>query len=120
MLRKIAKLPASVVAFKARGTVSAEDYESQLVPAVEAALKRHKKIRFLYHLGPAFSSFSFGALWDDARVGFGHLGAWERIAVVTDVEWIRLALHTFSFVMPGRIRVFPNRQLAAAKRWIVS
>lgn len=120
MLKPIPKLPRGTIGFTATDQVTAKDYESVLMPAVEAALKKRKKIRFLYHLGPKFSGFSAGAMWDDAKIGLGHIGSWERIAVVTDVDWIRLAIRAFAFALPGEIKVFPNRQLAAAKRWLAS
>ncbi|HKK14495.1 MAG TPA: STAS/SEC14 domain-containing protein, partial [Gammaproteobacteria bacterium] len=91
MLEPIPDLPEGVLGFTAKGTVTADDYESTMIPAVEAAIARAGKIRFLYHLGEDFSGFEAGAMWDDARLGLKHLSAWERIAVVTDVDWIRAA-----------------------------
>ncbi len=120
MLKQIPKLPRGTIGFSASGQVTAKDYATVLMPAVEAALKKRKKIRFLYHLGPKFTGFSAAAMWEDAKVGLSHIGAWERIAVVTDVDWIRLAVLAFGFALPGAIKVFPNRQLAAAKRWLGS
>jgi hypothetical protein len=61
-----------------------------------------------------------GAVWEDFRVGIGHLSGWERIAVVTDVEWIRLAINAFRFLVPGEIRIFPTSEAAEARRWIVA
>ena len=44
--------------------------------------------------------------------------AWERIAVVTDTEWIIKGVHAFGFTMPGRVRVFKNDELSDAKKWL--
>lgn len=73
----------SILAFTAHGRVAGEDYESVLIPAVEARLKEHPKIRLLYHLDRNFSGFEAEALWDDAKVGLQHLTAWEKIALVS-------------------------------------
>jgi hypothetical protein len=35
--------------------------------------------------------------------------------VVTDAEWARRALRGLSFMLPGKARAFPVRDLAAAK-----
>jgi hypothetical protein len=51
-------------------------------------------------------------------VGLQHLTAWERIAVVTDVGWIRTALKVFGFAIPGQIRGFSNNELAEARQWL--
>jgi hypothetical protein len=44
--------------------------------------------------------------------------AWEKIAVVSDIDWIRFAGNAFRFAMPAHMKVFSNRQLAAARAWI--
>lgn len=118
MVEQIPDLPANVLGFTAKGTVTADDYESVIIPAVEALFARQKKIRFLYHLGEAFSGFEAAAAWDDAKLGLKHLGGWERLAVVTDVEWVRAAVKVFGLAIPGEIRVFHDRELAEARRWI--
>ena len=118
MIDRLTGLPDNVVGFSARGQVTAEDYEQHVVPAVEQALVRHDKVRLLYQLGGEFEGFDLGAMWEDAKVGLSHLAAWERIAVVTDVDWIRMATKAFGFAMPGEVRVFSNAELGAARNWL--
>lgn len=118
MVERISDLPENVVGFSATGTVTDADYENVIVPAVEALFARAGKARFLYHLGPAFSGFEAAAVWDDTKLGMKHLGGWERLAVVTDVEWIRAAVKVFGVAIHGDVRVFDNDELAEAKRWI--
>lgn len=120
MIERIEDLPDSVLGFTAKGTVTADDYETVIVPAVEAQLQRHPKIRFLYVLGDQFEGFEAGAMWDDAKLGLKHLTAWQKIAVVTEVEWIRAALLVLCFTMADHVRVFTNAELADAKRWIAA
>ena len=118
MIEQIPELPDNAVGFVARGTVTAEDYESVIIPAVEALFARRKTVRFLYHLGEEFSGFEAAAMWDDAKMGLRHVTGWERVAVVSDVEWVRAAMRIFGLAIPGHLRVFRNDELAAAKRWI--
>ena len=118
MVETIQDLPENVIAFEATGKVTAVDYETVLIPAVEQALKKHDKVRLLYHLGADFSGFEAQALWDDAKVGLRHLTSWERIALVTDVTWIRGATKAWGAVIPGDVRVFANAELSAAKEWV--
>jgi hypothetical protein len=98
--------------------VTAADYEDVLIPAVEKKLARHDKVSLLYHLGPDFTGFSAGAMWDDTRIGLKHLASWDRIALVSDVPWIRHVVHALRFVIPATIRVFHDDQLPDAKRWV--
>jgi hypothetical protein len=118
MINKISHLPDNVLGFTAKGTVTANDYESVIIPAVEALFSRYRKVRFLYHLGEDFSGFEAAAVWDDTKLGLKHLTGWERVAVVSDVDWIRGAIRVFGLAIPGLVRVFHNRELTEATRWV--
>jgi hypothetical protein len=118
MVEQIANLPDNTLGFRARGRVTANDYESVIIPAVEALFSRHDKARFLYHLGEEFSGFEAAAVWDDTKLGLKHLRGWEKLAVVSDVEWVRAAVKVFGLAIPGQVRVFHNSELADATRWV--
>lgn len=118
MIELIPDLPDHVVGIIASGQVTASDYQTVLVPAIEAKIAEHGRVRVLYQLGPSFAGISSGAMWDDMRVGFAHLKAWERVAVVTDVDWIASAMRLFAFAMPCPVMVFANKEMGAATRWI--
>jgi hypothetical protein len=118
MVERIPNLPDNVLGFTAKGTVTASDYESVIIPAVEAHFSRQKKARFLYCLGEGFSGFDAVALWDDLTLGLKHPAGWERMAVVSDVEWVRAAVRIFALGIPGHVRAFHNRDLAEATRWV--
>jgi len=120
MIEMLSSLPDNVIGFSAHGKVTSDDYEAHIVPAVEAALRRHDKLRLLYHLGPDFDGFEAGAVWEDAKVGLSHLAAWERIAMVTDVDWLCAVTKAFGFAMPGEVRVFSNAEMDAARDWLTS
>jgi hypothetical protein len=61
-----------------------------------------------------------GAVWDDLRIGVEHLTRWERIAVVTDLDWLQIAVRAFGFLMPGTHRSFPLDEADEARRWIAA
>ncbi len=120
MIEIIEDLPGNVVGFVAKGEVTKKDYEQVLVPKVEAALKQHPKIRLYYELGSQFSGIDPGAMWEDFKVGVEHLTRWERIAIVTDVDWMKHMINAFRFLMPGQLKVFPTSASFAARAWIAS
>lgn len=120
MIKLIPDLPANVVGLVASGHVTAEDYERVAIPAVEAALRTHDRIRMLYQVPADFDGFAPGAVWDDVKMGMGHLTAWERIAVVSDVDWIRGSTRFFGFLMPCPVKLFANAEMVEATRWIVA
>ena len=120
MIEIIESFPDNIVGFIGKGQVTKGDYEQVLIPHLEAALKRHKKIRLYYELGSQFTGIEPGAAWDDLKLGVEHYGSWERAAVVTDVEWIKHLVNAFRFMMPGQLRVFPTAQTSEARAWIAS
>lgn len=118
MIEVMTDLPDRILGLKASGEVTAEDYRSVLIPAIEARLSQHRKVRLLYVLGDDFKGYSGGAAWEDAKVGMKHLASFERVAVVTDVDWIEKMLKAFGFAIPGEVRVFDDDDLEDARRWI--
>ncbi len=120
MIEILKDFPDNVVAAAAHGVVTKRDYEDTLIPRVELALKRYPKIRCYYDLGAQFFRMEPGAMWEDFKIGVEHLSRWERVAVVTDVEWIRHAVNIFRFLMPGEVRVFGTSEAMAARKWITA
>ncbi|WP_257251565.1 STAS/SEC14 domain-containing protein [Burkholderia cepacia] len=119
MIEKVNDLPDGIAGFIATGQVTRKDYEDVLIPAMEAILRKHAKVRLYYELGADFSGMDPGAAWEDFKLGVQHITQWERIAVVTNVEWVRFALAAFRFVIPGEVRVFSSSDRVAARAWII-
>jgi hypothetical protein len=111
-------LPAHVVVAKASGTVTAEDYERTLIPAVDAAAAGGQKLRMLYDLGEEFEGYEAEAALDDTKLGLRHWNDFERVAMVTDHEGYRMAVKAFGFLIPGQVRVYPTSERDAATEWI--
>ena len=120
MIELIEGMPANIVAVSCRGHVSKSDYEQVLIPAVESALKKYPKIRLFYRIGPEFEGIDPSAVLEDMKVGFAHLSKWERIAIVTDIEWIRLTIRAFAFLIPGPLRIFDVNKEKEAQEWIAN
>jgi hypothetical protein len=118
MLEAIDNLPSDVWGVRASGTVSRDDYERFVLPRLEDARREGRRLRFLYHLGPEFSGFTPGAAWEDFRVGLQYLRLFERCAVVTDVDWLRVAARGTAMLMPCPVKVFGNAALQDAIDWL--
>jgi len=119
MIVEIGGYPDNVIAVQAEGQVTGDDYSKTLVPAVERTFARHEAVRFLYQIGPDFKRFTTTALWEDAKIGLHHLDGFERIAVVTDVAWIRKLVDGIGGSIPGNTRTFPLDGIEAARSWIL-
>ena len=120
MLEPIPGFDETTVALRGTGTVTADDYRAVLVPALERATAGGRKARLLLDLGAGFEGYDAGGLMADAEVGMGHLGSFERIAVVTDADWLRRAIEMFGGLIPGDVRLFAAAESAAAEDWIRS
>jgi hypothetical protein len=104
--------------FQATGTITGDDYDDVMIPAVERALETNDRVRVLYQLGPDFEGFELAAAWDDARLGLRHWSAFERMAIITDVQWVRASVRAIGFAMPCPIQVFALSEREDARRWI--
>lgn len=120
MIELLNGFPDNVIAAACRGHVTKRDYDTVLIPAVEKALKAHDKIRLYYEIGADFAGVDPAAAWEDFKVGMEHFTRWERIAVVTDVDWIKYTMGIFTFLMPGDLKVFPTTEASQARTWIGS
>jgi hypothetical protein len=118
MIEVLQGFPEDIVAFSAKGRITHRDYQDVLIPKVKEALARHKGIRCYYELGTGFSGMEAGAAWDDFKLGIEHLLNWKRVAVVTDVGWIRDAMRALRFTVPCEVELFTTTQAAEARKWI--
>jgi len=110
--------PDDVVAFRAEGIVTRDDYQETLIPVLEERIGARGKVKLLYWCGPEFKGFSAGAMWDDARFGLTHWGDFSKIAVVSDIEWVRQSVKLFAPLMRAPVRVFHNAEIDDARSWI--
>jgi hypothetical protein len=120
MIDTLDGFPDNVVAIACKGQVTRSDYAEVLIPAVEAALQRHDKVRLYYEIGTDFEGIDPTAVWEDFKVGMEHLSRWERVAVVTDVHWIGNTMKVFGFLLPVDIRLFPLSEATEARDWVAA
>ena len=120
MIEILKSFPDNVIALSCEGQVIKEDYDRILVPAILEALKRHEKIRLFYKTSANFTGYDAGAIWQDFKIGVEHPTRWERVAVVTDVDWIAQMMRLFSFLIPCPAKLFSPSELAQAHAWIIA
>jgi len=115
MIKELADLPPGVIGFEVGGTIHTDDYRDVVLPAVQRAAAAGE-IRFVIVI-PEFHGMTGGAVWEDVKVGFEHYRAWKRIAVVTDIDWMRNVTGLFGWMTPGQVKVFPLAQRDEAIAW---
>jgi len=107
-----------IMEFRLSKKVTAEDYEEILIPAIKKQLKITPKLKVLYHVDQDFDSYEFQAMVDDAKAGMEFFSNWEKIAVVSDIDWLVNSVKLFSFMLPGEIKTFSNKEIEKAKEWL--
>jgi hypothetical protein len=120
MVERIEEMPAGTIGFKVVSELTWDDYREQIEPALAEGAEKGD-VRLLFEVDSNFG-MSAGAVMEDAKtglkLGLGHMKAWKRTAIVTEVDWIRKAVKAFGFMAPGEMRVFDPAELGAAKIWI--
>ncbi len=118
MLRRIPDMPAGTIGFEAIGEVEDDDWEESVEPVLRREIAEGRNVRLLYLLGTATREVEADAMSADAGFRARHATSFERVAVVSDEDWMRPALRALSVLLPGKARGFRVRDLAEAKAWL--
>ena len=116
MIQVVEGLPDNVVGIVAKGRLTNDDCNKVLKPLMETLLTRHDKIRLYYEIGGRFP----GAAWEDLRLGIENMPHWERVAVVTDVSWLRDTINALRLLIRAEVRVFSISDGCKGRAWISS
>lgn len=120
MIEMLEGFPANVIAVAAKGRVTGQDYDTVLTPEVKQILATHHMLRCYYEIGPAFAGMTPRAFLEDMRLGLKYRSRWERVAVVTDIGWVRTTVNAFRFLIPGEIRTFSLAEAGLARNWVTA
>ena len=98
----------------AYGKLRREDYEF-FVPLMEKAIKSAKgrEVDLLVDMRP-FKGWKPKAAWDDLRFGLKYRNVFDKMAVIGDKKWEKIALKLFAPLMRGETKFFKSRDKALA------
>ena len=119
MLRHMEDMPPGTYGFEAVGEVEDDDWEAAVEPVLREEIAAGRKIRLLYLLGARSRGAEGDAMRADTGFRARHATSFERVAVVSDEDWMRPALRALSILLPGHAKGFRVRDLDAAKAWLV-
>lgn len=118
MIERLHDLPTGAEGLRARGVVTKDDYRRVVQPMLDEAQRNGRRLRLLYQVGPDFERFTFGAAWEDLRVGWEYLSLFQRCVVVTNVAWIRDGALLFAPTLPCPLRTFELAERESALAWL--
>jgi hypothetical protein len=88
MLRSITDMPAGTIGFEAVGEVEDDDWEETVEPVLRQEIAAGRNVRLLYLLGARAREVEGDAMSADAGFRVRHATSYERVAVVSDEDWM--------------------------------
>ena len=92
MIENVIDLPEGTIGFRASGKITSDEYRKMIEP-IYATLERGEKLNIYFELTDDFHGLDTGALAQDVKaagsIGLKHRSSWQRMALVTDKDWIR-------------------------------
>lgn len=120
MIEILPDMPAGVTGIRVSGHLTGDELRG-VRPVLGKVLADGREIRVVEIIDDDYHGFGPGGLREDLKLGLGtvlpHRGAFTRIAIVTDKEWVARTLHAIAWLVPGELAVFGLDQLDAATQW---
>ena len=116
MITALEKTKGGVLGFTLSGKLHDEDYR-HFVPAVDAAIAAHGKVRLLAHFVD-FHGWDMHALWDDIKFATVHCTKVERIALVGDRRWEEWMAKVCKPFTMAKVQYFDASQTDEAWAWL--
>ena len=118
MVELLNDFPPYVAAYKATGHVNKYEYEQVVMAKISEVAAQYGKINFLVLMETDVWDYSFGSLVDYVKMTFGHFKQWNRLAVVSNEQWVNKVYETLGGLVYGKVKSFTINQYEEAKQWI--
>ena len=118
MIEIMKESKGKVLAVKASGALTDEDYAEVWIPALEKAIARHGKVNMLLYMDESFEGWDFMAMWDDAKFGFRHRNDLGKVAVVGGPGWVKWGAKVGELLVDCEVRTYDGGELEESLAWI--
>ncbi len=120
MIEIMPQSAGNILVVKAMEMLTSKDYEEIFIPRLTQLIDQCGKIRVLLYLDENFTGWESGAAWDDAVFGLQHRHDFEKVAVVSDQQWVAWATKVGSYFMDGQVASYKLSEFQDAITWIKS
>ncbi len=121
LIETVTDLPPGTLGFRASGKLTSDEYR-QMIEPIYATLERGEKLNIYFELADDFHGLDLGALLQDVKaagsIGLKHRSSWQRMALVTDKDWVRHGASAFGWLAPGELRLFDLAERDTARAWV--
>lgn len=107
---------SALVEIELDGAIDRADFD-RIATQLEAAIRRHGKLRLL-EVVKSFSGIDPGTLFEDIKFSFRHLNSFSRVAVVTDLVWLKPLATVAGTLSPAEVKVFSLAEIGSARQWL--
>ena len=122
LIETVTDLPPGTLGFRASGKLTSDEYR-QMIEPIYATLERGEDLNIYFELADDFHGLDLGALLQDMKaagsIGLKHRSSWQRMALVTDKDWVRHGASAFGWLAPGELRLFDLAERDTARAWMV-
>lgn len=118
MIKLLPESEGKVLAFQASDTLTADDYETIFMGAVEGALRRYGAVRALVRLAPDFRGWDPAAPWEGDAFGARHRTDFEKMALVGAEDWKEWGVKLDAHLAEGEARTFAAEEERSAWVWL--
>lgn len=115
MIHKI-ETANNLVAFRALGQVTTDDFKNIVLPEIEGLSKQTNGINFLFALDTDVQNQTKNSWLQDSLLGLKQFGNWNRVAIVSDSDDI--SSDEFTFNETGEFRGFKKLAFNKALKWV--
>ncbi|MBL6957447.1 MAG: STAS/SEC14 domain-containing protein [Rhodospirillales bacterium] len=116
MFEMLPQSNGKIVGIRATGKLTDADYQ-EFMPELELLIEEHGSICLLVDL-EGFDGWEPLAAWDDFTFGMTHWHHFDKIAIVGDALWEKLAAQATNLLMKGEARYFDLSQRNDAWVWV--
>ena len=121
LIENVTDLPPGTLGFRASGKLTSDEYR-QMIEPIYATLERGEKLNIYFELADDFHGLDLGALLQDVKaagsIGLKQRSSWQRMALVTDKDWVRHSASAFGWLAPGELRLFNLSERDTARAWM--
>lgn len=116
MIEPIKTRRDDIVSFRIDGTTTEVDLRP-LLTQLNEKLRQHKKLRLWVEYNDP-EGFSADTFIEDFKYNFGHLGTFEKAAIITFKDWLNQADQLAYELRETQLKSFHYSEKDLALRWI--
>ncbi|WP_338876747.1 STAS/SEC14 domain-containing protein [Spirosoma sp. SC4-14] len=105
-----------ILGYRIEGKITAAELKP-LFARVEEKKREHKKMR-VYAEYVRMNGLSLGAIWEDIKFDITHFTDFEKVAVVTDTDWVGITGKAAGLIPGLEVRLFSCSEQEQAHEWI--